>query len=119
MKKIVQPLWFIFTVMPTAFLFHFLEYEKHIAGIIPLIGCALYILCVSFLASFMKIRWVLLLNIFSALISFILAQYFITDDGGWFKPFGRDTVIWITAAVSLILQLIGRQCCKELFFQKA
>jgi len=41
-------------------------------------------------------------------ISLIFGYFFIDDDGGWFKPFGRDAAIVFVSIIYILGQLIIR-----------
>ena len=104
-------LWLIFTLIPAPFLFHFYEYGQHIKREEPsflFLGTVFYIVITGALARQIKIRYIVLVNVITGAASLILAMYFISNDGGWFKPFGRDVVIVLTAIVFFIGQLFIR-----------
>lgn len=104
-------LWVILTLIPVPFFFHFFEYGEsniQIEASFLFLGSILFVLITGVLASNVKIRYLILLHIITGILSFLLAMYFIPDDGAWFKPLGRDMVIVFTAIVFLIGQLIVR-----------
>ena len=108
---IVKWLWFICTLIPAPFLFHFYEYGQHINredAPFLLIGTIAYIVLAGALAKDMNVRSVLLANVATAVLSLLLAMYFIPNDDGWFKPFGRDVVVMLTMIPLLIGQLLVR-----------
>lgn len=114
----MKKLWFIFCLIPAPFFFHFYEYGQHLKRDEPaflLVGTLLYVVVTGVLASQVKVRYIVFVNIITAACSYILSIYFIADDGGWFKPFGRDIVIILTAIVSLLGQLFIRLLLKGLF----
>ena len=79
-----------------------------------LIGSLLYVLVAGFLSLSVKLRTVFLLNGLSMLCSLILASYFIVDDGGWFKPVGRDGAVLFAAVICLVGQLFVRAITKQM-----
>lgn len=104
-------LWGILTLIPAAFLFHFYEYGQsniQLEASILFSGSILFVLITGALATKIRIRYIILVNIIAGILSFFLAMYFIPDDGAWFKPLGRDMVIVFTAIVFLVGQLIVR-----------
>lgn len=46
-------------------------------------------------------------------ISLIFGYYLIVDDGGWFKPFGRDGAIIFISIIYILGQLIVREVSKQ------
>lgn len=107
----MKMLWIIFTLIPAPFLFHFYEYGQHIKREEPsflFLGSLLYVVITGALAKQLKIRYIILVNVITGAASLLLAMYFIPNDGGWFKPFGRDAVIVLTTIVFLVGQLIIR-----------
>ncbi|MFJ7953749.1 hypothetical protein ACIQZG_19790 [Lysinibacillus sp. NPDC096418] len=51
-------------------------------------------------------------------ISLIFGYFLIVDDGGWFKPIGRDSAIIFIAIVYILGQLIVREVSKILLTNK-
>lgn len=113
----MKSLWLVFTLIPAPFLFHFYEYGQHVKqedAPFLLIGSILYIVGAGALAQNIGIRSVLLANVATVVLSVLLAMYFIPNDGGWFKPFSRDTVVMLTVIPFLLGQLIVRFIVKKL-----
>ena len=110
-KRYMNILWLLTSLLPAPFLFHYFEYVKHAEATYLLSGCILFILVTGILSRSIKFRYILLLNIITAVISLLLAMSFINDDG-WFKPFGRDTVILLTSIPFFIGQLVIRMITK-------
>ena len=108
-------IYYVLSIIPVAFLFHFYEYGQHLKGeearyLFP--TWLIYILITGLLSVYIKKRNVLLFQIISCVISVILAKLWIADDGAWFIPFGRDVaVVWI-AGITYVGQLIIRTCLK-------
>lgn len=113
-------LWLVLSLIPGAFFFHFYEYGQHIRGeeaSFLLVSCVLFVVVTGFLASSVKIRYVLFVNILAGALSVVLATVFIPEDG-WFKPVGRDGAVIFVACVFLIGQLVVRVISKELLAKK-
>ncbi|UTR13993.1 hypothetical protein MM221_15465 [Salipaludibacillus sp. LMS25] len=102
-------LWLIFTLILAPFLFHLYEYGQHVRreeASFLFLGSLLYVVITGVLASHIKYRYIILINIITGILSLFLAIYLIPDDGDWFKPFGRDFAIIFTAIVFLLGQLL-------------
>lgn len=113
-------LWLIFSLLPASFLFHFYEYGQHIQGEdapFLFIGSALFVVVTGILSSYIKIAYVILINISAGLFSLLLAMYSIPDDG-WFKPVGRDAAVIITAIVFFLGQLLIRSFSKPVLLKE-
>lgn len=114
-------LWLIFSLIPAPFLFHFYEYSQYLKREEPtflFLGSMVYIMITGALARKFKIRYVMVVNIITGAISLFLAMYFISDENGWFKPFGRDFVILFTTIIFFMGQLVIRFLSK-LFLKDA
>lgn len=105
-------LWIVVTLIPTPFLFHYFEYElRNNLGnysTFLVVGILLFVILNGILSADVKMRYVLGINLITAVLSLFLASVFIANDGGWFEPLGRDTVIVITSIVYVIGQLFVR-----------
>ncbi|ARF17412.1 hypothetical protein [Sporosarcina ureae] len=115
MKKYLNIVWLVMNLIPAPFLFHFYEYGQYMKredASYLLVVCVLYIVITGILSRAIKVRYILLINIITAIVSLLLAMNFISDDGGWFKPFGRDVVILLTAIPFFIGQLLIRMVAK-------
>ena len=113
-------LWLIFSLIPAPFLFHFYEYGQYIKREEPtflFLGSILYIIITGALAGRFKIRYIMLVNIITGAISLFLAMYFISDENGWFKPFGRDFAILFTTIIFFIGQLLIRFLSRLIFIK--
>lgn len=113
-------LWLILSLLPAAFFFHLYEFGQHVKGEdtpFLLIGCVLFVLAVGILSSYIKIVYMILVNIIAGFFSVFLAMYLIPDDG-WFKPVGRDVAIIITAIVFFLGQLLVRSFSKPILMKK-
>ncbi|MER2009399.1 MAG: hypothetical protein ABS939_18350 [Psychrobacillus sp.] len=116
----MRTLWLIISLIPAAFLFHYYEYGQHIKreeASFLLTSSILFVLVAGFLAGSVKLRYIFFVNIITALLSVFLASYFIADDGGWFKPLGRDGAVIFVSLVFLIGQLIIRLFSHKLFMR--
>lgn len=107
-KRYMKALWLLTSLIPAPFLFHYFEYVKHAEASYLLSACILFILITGILSRPMKFRYILLINVVTAVVSLLLAMNFIDDGDGWFKPFTRDTVILLTAIPFFIGQLFVR-----------
>lgn len=113
-------LWLILSLIPAPFFFHFYEYGQHIQGeesSFLFIGSLFFVVIIGFLSSYIKIGYVILVNIVTGLISIFLAMYFIPNDG-WFKPVGRDVAVIFVAVVLLTGQLIIRGFSRTILKKK-
>ncbi len=114
-------LWLILTLIPAPFLFHFYEYGQHIKREEPsflLLGSLLFVVITGVLSGQIKIRYIILVNVITGILSLLLAMYLIPDDGGWFKPLGRDLAIISTAIVFLVGQLLVSLFSRIFFVKK-
>ncbi len=105
----------ILSLLPIPFLFHFYEYNSHLVkqeAILLLPAFLLFIIIVGIQLRTIKLHWFLVVNILMTLISLMLGNFFITDDGTWFKPFGRDVAIIFISVVYILGQLIVRGISK-------
>lgn len=110
--------WLVISLVPVAFLFHFYEYGQHIKheeAKFLLQGSILFVLVAGILAGSVKLRYVFLVNAVSTLLSVFLASYFITDDGSWFIPVGRDIAVIFCSVIFLIGQLFVRLFTRKFF----
>ncbi|PIC95833.1 hypothetical protein CSV69_09945 [Sporosarcina sp. P26b] len=120
-KRHIKILWFVTSLIPAPFFFHFYEYGQYVKreeATYLLLACIVFIIIIGILSSTVKIRYVLLINVITAVISLVLAMNFITEDGGWFKPFGRDIVILLTAIPFFIGQVLVRMIAKPIFIRE-
>ena len=109
--------YYAISLIPVAFLFHFYEYGQHLKrepATLLGVGFILYIGITGILAVNHKKRYVLLIQIISCGISLVLAHFLIEDDGGWFKPFGRDVAVVFIAMIAVIGQLLLRSFLKAI-----
>ena len=103
-------------LLPIPFLFHFYEYNSHLARQEPVFlfpGFLLFIIIVGIQLKEFKLRWIFLLGIFMTIVSSLLSYFFLSDDGGWFKPFGRDTVVLGTSVIYVLGQIIVRSISRR------
>lgn len=119
-NKSLNVLWLFTSLIPAPFLFHFYEYGQYVKreeASYLLLACIVFVVIVGILSARIKLRYVFLINIVTAAVSLVLAMNFIVDDGGWFKPFGRDIVIMLTAIPFFIGQLLVRMIAKPMLHQ--
>lgn len=111
--------YYVMSLIPVAFLFHFYEYGQHLKrepATFLGFGLILYIGITGVLAVNHKKRYVLLMQIISCGISLLLARFLIEDDGAWFKPFGRDVAVVFIAIVTVIGQLLLQLFLKAIIY---
>lgn len=111
----------ILALLPIPFLFHFYEYNSHLARqdanlLFPLL--LLFVIIVGIQLRKVRLSLFFGINIVMTVISLILGYFFIVDDGGWFKPFGRDGAIIFVAVIYMLGQLIIRRISKGLSTDK-
>lgn len=114
-NRYLDIVWLVMILIPAPFLFHFHEYGQYMKredAKYLLAVSVLYIVITGILSCALKVRYILLMNILTAIVSLVLAMNFISDDGGWFKPLGRDVVILLTAIPFFIGQLFIRMVAK-------
>ncbi|WP_050613351.1 hypothetical protein [Bacillus testis] len=112
MKKI----WILFSLIPVPFLFHLYEYSQNLKGEKPtflLVSFILLMLIVGFLSRNVKFIFVILMNLITIAISFLLSALFIPNDLTWFKPLDRNFAILFIGIIYLIGQLISRSISKN------
>ncbi|MGA4466834.1 hypothetical protein ACPA2L_30170 [Bacillus bombysepticus] len=115
-------LWFVVALIPIPFLFHFYEYGQRVikgeeAPFLG-IGLILFIIINGFSSKEIKIRYIFLVNIFTGVISLLLASKFIPDDGSWFTPVGRNGAVIFISIIYIIGQLLIRTISKYIFPKK-
>jgi hypothetical protein len=112
-------LWFILSLIPIPFLYHFYEYVQHIKGLesSPLILVPIFILTVviGVLSNQVEIRYVLWINILTVMMSMLLATNLIIDDGNWLKPEGIDRAVVFASLLCLLGQLSVRFICRCIY----
>lgn len=98
-------------------LFQFLSYFIFTNLIVILLGNKLiflfqvflvFIIVVGISSRNIKLPLFIGLNFIMTVISLIFGYFFIDDDGGWFKPFGRDAAIVFVSIIYILGQLIIR-----------
>lgn len=107
----MKVLWLIVSLIPASFLFHYYEYGQHIKheeASFLLAGSIMYVVVSGLLSGAVKLRYIFCVNIITGVISVFLASNFILDDGGWFKPVGRDGAVIFVAIVFFTGQLFVR-----------
>jgi len=106
----------ILSLFPVPFLFHFYEYNSHLARqhadfLFPIF--LVFIIVVGISSRNIKLPLFFGLNFIMTVISLIFGYFFIVDDGGWFKPFGRDAAIIFVSIIYILGQLIIRVFSKH------
>lgn len=105
----------ILSFLPIPFLFHFYEYNSHLARQEPVLlfpAFLLFIILVGTQLRNVKFPLFLGMNILMMMFSLILGYLFIEDDGSWFKPFGRDVAIIFVSVVYVAGQFIVKTFSK-------
>ncbi|WP_409295326.1 hypothetical protein V1498_18660 [Peribacillus sp. SCS-26] len=113
--------WVLLTLMPAPFLFHYYEYGqniKHEEASFLGIGSVLFVLITGLLSGQVRVRYVVLVNGVTVLLSLLLGIYFIPNDSGWFKPVGRDAAIIFVSVVFLVGQFIVRSVSRPFLVKK-
>ncbi|WP_102348148.1 hypothetical protein [Bacillus sp. Marseille-P3661] len=113
--------WLILSLIPAPFLFHLYEYGQYLKRedtTFLLLGSLLFVATAGIISAQIKTRYVIAVNFVTFLLSLILAMLFIPNDSSWFKPFGRDAAVAMTAIVFLIGQLLLKTMAKAIFFRK-
>ena len=118
MNRLIKNILLLF---PVPFLFHFYEYNSHLAKhdadfLFPIF--LLFIIVVGISSRNIKLPLFLGVNFIMTVISLIFGYFLIVDDGGWFKPIGRDSAIIFIAIVYILGQLIVREVSKILLTNK-
>ena len=111
--------YYIVSLIPVAFLFHFYEYGQYLRKEpATLLGFTwiLYIGITGVLSINHKKRYVLLMQIIACGISLLLARFLIEDNDAWFKPFGRDVAVVFIAIVTVSGQLLLRLFLKGIIY---
>ena len=112
MKKFIVS---ILSLFPVPFLFHFYEYNSHLArqdAVFLFPVSLLFIIVVGISTRNVKLPLFFGMNFIMTVISLILGSFFIVDDGGWFKPFGRDGAIIFISIIYILGQLMIRVASK-------
>lgn len=113
--------YYVLSIIPVAFLFHFYEFgqnEKGQEASFLTVAWVGYMILAGCVAIVVKKRVVVVLQIVALLISLLFAYLWIPDNG-WFKPVGRDlAVVWI-GLLTLVGQLIVRAIMKGLKSSKS
>lgn len=106
----------ILSLFPVPFFFHFYEYNKHLARqdanlLFP--GFLIFIIVVGISSRNIKLPLFFGMNIIMTVTSLVFGYLFLVDDGGWYKPFGRDAAIIFISTIYIIGQLIVRILSKQ------
>lgn len=107
----------ILLLLPIPFLFHFYEYNSHLAkkeAVLLLPVFLLFIIVVGITSGKIKLTLFVGVNSIMIVISLMLGHFFIIDDGSWFKPFGRDVAIIFISVIYILGQLIIRGIIKAI-----
>jgi len=101
----------ILSLFPVPFLFHFYEFNCHLArqqADFLFQVFLVFIIVVGISSRNIKLPLFIGLNFIMTVISLIFGYFFIDDDGGWCKPFGRDAAIVFVSIIYILGQLIIR-----------
>ncbi|WP_199427146.1 hypothetical protein [Thermaerobacillus caldiproteolyticus] len=107
--------WFVLSLIPIPFLFHFYEYGQHIKGNeapFLMFGFILSMIIVGVLSKNIRVTFILLMNLVTTIVSVILTSKFIPNDGYWFTVVGRDGAVIFIAIIYLIGQLFVRMIAR-------
>ncbi len=111
----------IFSLLPIPFLFHYYEYNRHLAkqeAVLLFPGFLLFMIVVGILMRKNKLPLLLTIGMLMTIISLLFGNLFIVDDGSWFKPFGRDVAIIFISIVYILGQSIVRWISRPLSTEK-
>ncbi|WP_198508461.1 hypothetical protein [Bacillus xiapuensis] len=111
----------ILSLLPVPFLFHFYEYNSYLIkqeAVLLFPAFLLFIIVVGIQLRKLKLSLFMGMNILMTIISLMLGYFFIANDGGWFKPFGRDIAIIFISVVYILGQLIIRWISKAVTTDK-
>lgn len=114
MKKLIIT---IMLVIPVPFFFHFYEYNCYLDRQDPkfLFPVFLFfIIVVGITSKNIKYPLFFCLNFIMIVISLIFGHLYIVDDGGWFKPFGRNGAIIFVSIIYILGQLVIRLFTKQI-----
>ncbi len=112
MKKFVVS---FLSISPVPFFILFFEYNCHLAGksakfLIPVF--LVFIIVVGISSRNIKFPLFFGLNLMMTVISLLFGSFLLVDDGGWFKPFGRDVAIIFVSIIYILGQFIIRVVSK-------
>jgi hypothetical protein len=114
----IKSLWFVVSLIPSPFLFHYLEIVLSPRPAILLSGTFLLVIIAGLLSVKIKFPVIILTNIITILISVFLGTEFITPPNpSWFNPFGRNFAIIATGIVMLIGLLLIRFITKSILLK--
>ena len=111
----------ILSLFPVPFLFHFYEYNCHLARqdadfLFPVF--LLFTIVVGIISRNRKMSLFFSLNFVMTILSLVFGYFLIADDGGWFKPVGRDGAIIFVSIIYIVGQLIIRELSKFILTDK-
>ncbi|MBO0600122.1 hypothetical protein I2483_00460 [Sporosarcina sp. E16_3] len=115
---LMKVLWLIVSLIPAPFLFHYYEYGQHMKheeATFLLASSILYVVVSGLLSGAVKLRFIFCVNIITGVLSVFLATNFIVDEGGWFKPVGRDGAVIFVTFVFFTGQLLVRLFLRAFF----
>ena len=104
------------SLIPVPFLFHFYEYNCYLNRQEADFLFPTFIMCivvVGLLSRNTNLPLFLSINVMMTVISLIFGHFFIVDDGGWFKPFGRNGAIIFVSIIYILGQLFIRLLSKQ------
>ncbi|MFJ7737662.1 hypothetical protein ACIQ2D_15215 [Lysinibacillus sp. NPDC097287] len=105
----------ILSLFPVPFLFHFYEYNRHLAREDADFLFPVFLLCtivVGITSRNLKMSMFFGVNFMMTLLSLLFGYFLIADDGGWFKPVGRDGAMIFVSIIYIIGQIIIREVSK-------
>lgn len=111
----MKVLRYILMLLPVPFLFHFYEYNQHLAKKEPVLLFPFFLFLIMIVGyQLRKVRFTLfiVINLTVTIFSLVLGFILLKDDGTWFKPFGRDIAIVFTSLIYMIGLLFVRWMSK-------
>ena len=116
--KLIKSLWFVISLIPSPFLFHFFEIVHSPRPAILLSGTLLFVIVAGLLSIKIKCPVIILTNIITIIISVVLGTEFITPPNpSWFNPFGMNFAIILTGNFMLIGVLLVRLFTKNVLLK--
>lgn len=113
MKKFIICMMSLF---PVPFLFYFYEYNCYLDRQDADFLFPIFIVCIvviGLLSRNVNLPLFFSLNIMMTVISLIFGHFFILDDGGWFKPFGKNGAMIFVSIIYILGQLFIRLLSKQ------
>ncbi len=96
-------------LIPTPFLFHYIEISFANGATFAFTGTFLFVILAGILSMKSKLYFIVIANIFSIFVSILLGiAFIIPPNQSWFNPFGMNFAIIFTGIIILIGLLIVR-----------